>query len=346
MRNCNVIAIDLAKQVFQVCQTNGHGKVLTNRRIKRSELADYLARQPAGIVAMEACGGAHYWGRVSQLAGHEVKLLSPRAVKPFRQGQKTDANDAQAIAVAVGQPGMKTVPLKNVDRQDLQSLERVRAHWRDAHTATSNLMRSLLAEFGIVFGKGFARLKTHIPLILEDGENGLPMEFRQTLAEVWGQWCALDEHLKGFEKRHRQRIEAHEPCRRLLALESVGPVNALSLCVSLGDGTAFKNGREAAACMGLTPQQHSSGGKTVLGGIGKRRGNQALRSSLVQGARAVIQVLAKREAKTAKERWLKELIARRGQGRAAVALANKTVRTAWALLRYNREYRQDYQLAV
>lgn len=338
MKQHNVIAIDLAKYVYDICIVNQFGKVILEKRVKRTHLAKFLANQAPTLVAMEACTGAHYWSRVARDQGHQVIQLPPRFVTAFRQGHKTDANDALAIAIAVRQPKVKGVAPKSVDQQDLQSCHRVYEHLAGQRTAVSNMIRGLLAEFGIIFPKGFAALKRQVPLILEDAENGLPFSFRETLDQAWRHWQYLAEEVKRSKARLVRRVEDNTHCRQLLALEGIGPMNALGLYVTLGDGQHFTNGRNAAACIGVTPKQHSSGGVVQMKGIGKRTGCQGLRSSLIQGAQAVIIALSKRPPQSEKERWLQSLVARRGRGRAAVALANKNVRTAWAMLKWDREY--------
>jgi transposase len=342
MNQNNVIAIDLAKNVFDACVVDKAGKVLSEKTIQRRHLAKYLSKQAPALVAMEACAGAHYWSRVAQAQGHQVILLPAKFVTAFRQGHKTDANDALAIAIACRQPKVKGVAVKTIEQQDLQSCRRVYEHLSQQRTAVSNMLRGLLAEFGIVFGKGFSQLKRQVPCILEDAENDLPFSFRETLHLAWQHWQGLEEELKACEKMLQNRVNQHTHCRELMQLEGVGPMNALGLYVTLGDGSSFKNGRCAAACIGVTPKQSSSGGVVHMKGIGKKTGCKALRSSLIQGAQAVITALDKRPPRSEKERWLKSVIERRGRGRAAVALANKTVRTAWAMLKYN----QPYQLIV
>lgn len=341
MSQNNVIAIDLAKNVYDVCMVDKHNKVIAKKHIQRRHLAKYLASQAPALVAMEACAGAHHWSRVAQTHGHRVIQLPAKFVAAFRQGHKTDANDALAIAIAARQPNVKVVAVKTVDQQDLQACRRFYEHLSGQQTAVSNMIRGLLTEFGIVFPRGFAQLKRQVPLILEDAENGLPFTFRETLDQAWCHWQLLQEQVKTCEKRLQQRVKHNASCHRLLQLEGVGPMNALGLYVTLGDGQAFSNGRNAAACIGLTPKQYSSGGIVHLGGIGKKSGCKRLRSSLIQGAQAVIEAVIKRGPRTGKERWLQALVERRGRGRAAVALANKTVRTAWAMLKYD----QTYQLA-
>lgn len=338
MKHTNVIAIDLAKNSFQVCLMTSHNKIEFNKTMTRKQLETYLLKQKPAIVTMEACGGSHHWGRKATASGHEVRVLSPRQVKPYRQGHKTDSKDALAIAIACMQPELKLSGLMSLEQQSLQSDKRVQEHLSDQLTATGNLLRSLVAEFGLVIAKGTAALKRRLPEILEDAENGLPLSMRASLYEAWVLWQQQAQALKELEGLLNRRMRETPACQALAQLESVGCKNAIGLYVALGDGRQYKNGREAAACIGLTPKQASTGGKVKLGSIGKYKGNQRLRSSLIVGAWAVVKVLDKRPPRNDKEKWLKALIERRGPGRAAVALANKTVRTAWAMLYYNMPY--------
>jgi len=345
MNEFRVIAIDLAKTVFQVCLINRAGKVVWNRGMSRRQLAAFLAKQPPAVVAMEACGGAHHWGRLAQTGGHQVRLIPPKRVTPYRQGHKTDGNDALAIGIASQQPQLKTVGVKSLEQQGLQTTKRVHEHLSDQLTATGNALRALLAEFGLVLPKGIASLRRRVPELLEDADNGLSMTARHSLAVAWQQWQTQAGALAEAEQLLRAYSTCLEPCCRLQALEGIGYKNAVGLYLRLGDGQHFRNGREAAACIGLTPRQHSSGGKVRLGGIGRHRGDQRLRSSLIVGCRAAVNALQRRTPRTATELWLQTLIERRGPGRAAVALANRNIRTAWAMLRHATEY-QPQVLAV
>ena len=338
MNKTRVVAIDLAKSVFQVCVFDTSMRVQSNRTMNRSRLARFLVRQAPAQVAMEACGGAHHWGRLAQACGHTVVLLAPRQVSPYRQGQKTDGNDALAIGIASQQTRLKTVALKNLEQQGLQSAKRVQEHLSDQLTATGNLLRGLLTEFGLVLAKGTASLKRRLPEILEDAENELPPAARHSLALVWTSWQHLAGQLALAERRLQGYSAVLEPCRRLEALEGIGYKNAIGLYLRLSDGSHFKNGREAAACVGVTPRQYSSGGKVRLGGIGHHRGDERLRSALIVGCRAAVNAVQRRAPRNATECWLKQLVERRGPGRAAVALANRNIRTAWAMLRQATEY--------
>lgn len=332
------IALDLAKHVIQVGVIDHGGKLLSNQAKRRGTLPSWLARQAPAIVAMEACGGAHHWGRLAQQLGHEARIIPPKRVASYRQGHKTDATDVLAVNAASRQTGLKTVGVKTLEQQSVQSDKRVQEHLQRQVTATGNLLRALVAEFGVTIPKGKAALRRALPQILEDAENGLPMGMRESLAVAWQSYQAQAEALKRVAAVLIQRARQHEPCRRLQALLGIGVKNALGLYIRLGDGMHFDSARNAAACVGISPAQHSSGGKTRIVGIGKYRGDRQLRSSLIVGARAAVNALMRREARTETERWVKQLIERRGPGRAAVALANKNVRVAWAMLRYGTEY--------
>lgn len=347
MRNHNVIAIDLAKHSFHVTVLDKHDEFIVDRAFNRSALTRWLARQPQSIVAMEACGSAHHWARRVSSLGHHPRLLAPKSVKPYREGQKTDQKDARAIAMATCRPDIHPVAIKTVEQQGLQSIERIRQHWVDHVTATSNLIRSLLYEFGLVIPKGYAALQQAIPRILEDAENDLPDAFRHQLAAIYQAFKIAREELKVVEQFLFTLIRQHQDCQRLMQLEGVGPVTALGLYLTLGErGSSFKHGREAAACIGLTPKQWSTGGVVTMGGIGRLTGKGRFRSAMIQGALAAVSAVTRREAKSGKEVWLQQLIERRGKRRAAVALANKTVRTAWAMLRHGETYRVPQALTA
>lgn len=338
MNDVNILAIDLAKNVFQVCKQDPKGKVIFNRELNRTKLKELLLKQQPSLVAMEACGSAQYWARLALSLGHQVKVISARTVKPFQTKQKTDRNDALAIAIAASQEHIHGTRVQSAEEQALQSLERAR-HLAQAHQiAQSNQIRGLLGEFGIIIPPSLSQLRKQIPLILEDAENGLPCTFRETLDYLWQHLLQQIEHIDSLENQLEKAVNSDSTCQKLMKLEGVGPIGALGLAVRLGQGENFNNGREASANIGLTPKQHSSGGKERIGHISKYNADKRLRSILFQGALSVIVQVAKRPAKTQKERWLQALLERRGKKVAAVALANKTVRTAYAILKNDTEY--------
>ncbi|HEX9627515.1 MAG TPA: IS110 family transposase [Acidiferrobacterales bacterium] len=341
MHQHTAIGIDLAKRVFQVCVVDTrHPGVRVNKELKRRELLDFMRHQPACRVYLEACAGAHYWARQFNALGHETKLMAPQFVTPFRKGHKTDANDALAIVEAGLRPTMRFVPRKGLAQQDLQSLHRVRERLIKQRTQLINQTHGLLQEYGIIAGRGQKALKQVLAQALEDAENELTMAMRALLAEQREELNRLNARLAELDQRVRQQAQALPPCRALQAIEGIGPIGATLLVAALGDGHVFANGRQAAAYLGLTPRQYSSGGKVTLIGIG-RTGHPQLKATLIRGAHAVIKTLG--DKPDPKSQWLRALVARAGANKAAVALANKTVRTAWAVLHHGTDYRRDYE---
>jgi transposase len=340
MSKQNIIGVDLAKNVIQVSVVSRSNRELQNKSLTRKKFAEFLGRQQPSLVAFEACATAHYWARVSQRHGHEVKIIPAKAVAPFRQGHKTDSNDALAVAEAARRPNVKLSPLKSVDQQSLQSIQRSRELLVQNRTGLSNHVRGLLMEFGIVIPQGWSALHRQIPEILEDGENELPDLYRPTLQLMWRRLCELRDDIKQLNTAIETLVKQDAACRELLALEGVGPIGAVLLFATLGTGEAFVNGRQFSAYIGLTPKQFSSGGKVNLVGISRHVANKRLRAVLIQGARAYVYKL--KEPKSSKDRWLHALIERAGTGRASIALANKNVRTAWALLTRGTPYEKHH----
>ena len=336
MKHLNTIGVDLAKNIIQVSVVSTRGKELLNRSLTRRKFAEFLGKQKTSLVAFEACATSHYWARVAKRLGHEVKIIPARAVFPFRQGHKTDPNDALAVAEAAVRPKVQEAPLKTIEQQGLQAVQRSRELLVQERTALSNHVRGLLMEFGVVIPKGFAALHRQVPEVLEDGENELPDMYRPTLQRLYVRLCDLREDLGFMDKQIGELVKQHPSCQRLMAMEGVGPISSVLLFASLGTGEAFRNGRQFSAYLGLTPKQYSSGGKTNIVGISKKVANKRLRSVLIQGARSYVHKL--KEPGSPKDQWLWSLIQRAGHGKAAVALANKNVRTAWALLTEGTEY--------
>ena len=339
MNNRTVIAADIAKNVFQCVMFRNDRQIGKNKTYKRKDFARLLTTQPPAKVVMENCTGAQHWARLAKAHGHEVILLAPHMVTAYRHGQKTDANDALAIYEASKRPKLKASPHKTVEQQALSALEKVRDHYQRRKTCLSNALRGHLAEFGIIIAKGYTALRRQMPLILEDAENGLPMEARLALNYYWQDWLQAHHSVRELDKEERRLLQAIPVAKEILKMEGIGPVSATGLICALGDARVFKRGKEAAAFIGTSPKQHSSGGKEVIIGISKSTGHKKLRANLIQGARSVLlRLRARGEARNEKERWLLQLAERQGDNRAVVAFANKNVRTAWALLAYNRNY--------
>ena len=337
MRNSNVIGIDLAKNVIQVCKIDKHGELISNKGISPSKLKELLANSIPSIVAMEGCGACHYWARLAQKYGHDARIISPRKVRAFLPGHKTDANDALAIAIASTQFGMVFSQIKEEEQQSLQTLETSRKFLDKELTALNNHIRAYLYEYGITMNKGQKSMRETIPIVVDALDTRLPSCLKNTLTLLWERYQLTVVQLKETEKYRAMLVKQLEPCKRLMALEGIGEVCASMLYASMGDGREFKNGRQASVYIGLTPKQHSSGGKTYMTGIDKKGGDKALRAALYQGALSVISRLPS-EPRTVKEAWLLKLIERVGVKRACIALANKTVRTAWALLATGKSY--------
>jgi len=342
MTYSTTVGVDLAKNVIQISAVSGRGKELSNRSLTRKKFTELLCRQKPAIVAFEACATSHYWARTAQRHGHTARIIPAKAVAPFRQGHKTDCNDALAVAEAARRPNVKEAPMKTVDQQGLQAIQRSRDLLVQESTALSNHLRGLLMEFGVVMPRGFAALQRKLPEILEDGDNEVPDMYRPTLHRLYFRFLELRSDIQAMDVEIKELVKQHPGCSRLTALEGVGPISAVLLYASLGTGEAFSGSREFAAYLGLTPRQLSSGGKTNIVGLSKKIGNCRLRSVLIQGARSYVHRL--KEPKTSKDRWLMDLIERAGHGKAAVALANKNVRTAWAMLTQGTEYQRQLQL--
>ena len=331
------IGIDLAKRVFQVHGVDRHGKLVLRKRLTRSELVPFMANLPPCRVGMEVCGGANYWSRRFRFLGHEVRLMSPQFVKPYVKTNKNDYNDAEAICEAVSRPTMRYVVPKTIDQQDLQSLHRVRQRLIQGRTALVNQIRGLLAEYGLVVPKHIGQLRRQLPILLADTSNELTLLGRETFAQLHEDLVASDTRIHQVETRLRQICSASERCQRLVQLEGIGPLIATAMVAAVGDPTAFKNGRQLAAWLGLVPRQDSSGDRQVLLGISKR-GDRYLRTLLIHGARAVVW---RAGAKTdARSQWIANKRLHRGMNRTCVAVANKNARIIWALLAKGEDYRK------
>ncbi|RDI96768.1 IS110 family transposase [Dyella solisilvae] len=331
------IGVDIAKQVFQLHGTDRFERTVWCRRLPRDRWLQALREvaEPGCEIGMEACGGAHHWARQLQALGYRVKLIAPQFVKPYVKSNKNDAKDAEAICEAMSRPGMRFVAVKSVAQQDLQAIHRVRASLVEQRTAKGNQIRGLVAEYGLVAPKEMGSLRHAMPAWLEDGGNGLSFCFRQVLEGLWRDLRALDERI-GEVDREITRMARDDPeAQRLQQLRGVGPMVATALIAAVGDARQFANGRQLAASLGLTPRQHSSGGKERLLGISKR-GDAYVRTLLVHGARSALRTAPAKDDRLSQ--WVLRLAQRAHPNVACVALANKTARLAWALLRHQCDY--------
>lgn len=332
------LGIDLGKNNFHLWGVDEAEQVVMRKKLKRGRFLQELAQLPPCLVGMEACGGAHHWAREIGKLGHEVRLMAPQFVKPYVKSNKNDYNDAEGICEAVGRPNMRFVAIKSVEQQNLLAVHRIRQAAVKARTAKVNQIRGLLAEYGIVLAKGVGHVRRTLPTILEDAENRLPDLFRELLGELYEQLRGQDECIKGYDHRINALFRSQEQCRRIEAVEGVGPLGATAVVATFGDGRQFDNGRQFSAALGLVPGQHSTGGEPRLLGISKR-GDRYIRTLLVHGARAVVNTVLSKNKDDARSRWIKRIAVERGKNRAAVALANKNARIIWALLSRGETYK-------
>ncbi len=330
------LAIDLAKNLFELCGADARGKVTLRRQLRRAQVTGFMRNLPACEVGMEACGGAHYWARQFEAMGHRVRLMSPALVAPYRKGIKTDRNDAAAILEALSRPSMRFVAVKSVAQQDTLALHRLRALLLKQHTALGNHLRGLLRERGVVVRQGVAALKRALPAIIAEEGDKVSGEIRELVQEMSELMRNLEQRLMRCEERVMRKFQDDERCRRLEKVPGVGPLIATATVATVGNAREFANGRQMSAFFGLTPGQHSSGGKTVMRGITKH-GDRYLRTLLIHGARAVLRYCEKKRDQ--RSRWLAALVRRRGRNVAAVALANHNARVMWALLTKGENYR-------
>lgn len=338
--NNTTVGVDLAKDIIQVCVFSKN-KVLSNTEMTPSEFTQWLVCHTPSVTVFEACGTSNYWKQKAASLGHDARLISAKLVGSIRQNQKTDKNDALAIVQASLLPDVKFVAGKSIEQQQLQSILRMRELSVKQKTALNNQLSALLLEFNISVSSRNGGLKGAVFSALEDAENGFPMTFRQALEQMWLQYLSCIEVISKFDEYLGTLLDSTPQCKKLMKLEGVGIINAINLYITFSTSELgiFKDGKAAAACIGLTPLQHSSGGKTKLGSIGKQVKNSMLRSQLVTGAFTYINQVSRREARSQKDVLLQSLIERRGKKCASVALANKTVRTAFAMLNNETEYK-------
>jgi transposase len=330
------LGIDLGKTVFHLVGLDASGQVVIRKRCSRTQLLVFTANVQAQLIGMEACSGAHFLGRALREQGHEVRLMPAQYVKPYVQTNKSDYIDAEAIAEAVQRPRMRFVPIKTEEQLDLQALHRVRERWVMRRTAVVNQVRSLLLERGLTVPKGRRHLNQALPRILEDAELPLSGSFRVLLAQLKLELEQLAARIEQMDAVIEQEARENEACQRLTTIPGVGPVTATALIAAIGNGSAFGKGRDLSTWMGIVPGEYTTGGKQKLLGISKR-GNKYLRRLFVQGARSVLQQRDKQAPGLSL--WLAQLLACKHQNVVVVALANKMVRIAWAVLCKNERYR-------
>jgi len=330
------VGVDLAKSVFSIHGVDERGNAVLKKSVRRAKLLELFAQLPPCVVGMESCSGAQHWARELLKLGHDPKIMAAEFVAPYRMSGKNDANDAEAICEAVGRPQMRFVPLKSIEQQAVLAVHRMRQGLVEERTALANRLRGLLAENGIVFAKGIDQLRRAMPVILEDSHNRLPELAREVLADANRHLAELDARIAEYDRRLAALARSSEPAKRLMKIEGVGALTATAILATVGDAKAFKNGRQFAAWLGLTPLQRSTGGRQRLGQITKH-GDVYLRTMLIHGSRSVMRLTPQRA--DAKSRWVESLRARRPDNIAAVALAAKHARIIWALLARPQDYR-------
>jgi len=328
------IGLDTAKNVFQVHGLDASGRKVVTRRLRRQKLLDWFARLDRCsdcLVGLEATGGSHHWARELQRLGYRVRILNPEAVKPYRQGQKNDARDAEAIAEAVAREAISEAPIKSEEQQALLARQNYRRRLVESRTALGNQLRGFLAEFGIAVPQGWKRLKERLADMVEDADNGLPADLRAVLADGAQELRELERRIDAQDREIARQAHADERCQRLMEIDGIGPLTALRLVAICGDGAAWRNGRDFAVSVGITPRQHGSGEHMRLGAITKK-GDAELRTLAIHGSRSTLRRSEGLDA------WTERLRQRRPHNVAAVALAHKRLRIAWAMLAHGTRY--------
>jgi transposase len=327
------VGVDLAKQVIQVHAVDVAGRRVVARMLKRDQFFAWCVELPVGcMVAMEACSSAHHWARKLRALGIDARLIAAHFVSPYRmegRSGKNDATDAAAICEAASRPSMRFVPIKTCDQQGVMSLHRVREGLKEERTACINQIRGVLTEFGLVFGKCPKALRANLADTIEDASNDLTALARWVVQRAFEHWRELDEHLRWCDRQVGQHVRASPAAQRAAKIIGIGELGASALTAGVGDFKQFKSGHQFGAWLGMVPRQDSSGGKPRLGGITKR-GDDYLRTLMIQGAKAAVITASKRDDPIS--RWLTQLTARVGWQKACVAMANKNARILWAVM--------------
>lgn len=333
--NATTYGLDIAKRVFQLYWVEYENGEIHNSKLGKQELLEFFAQREAGLIALEACGSAHWWRRKLMALGHEVRLIHAKFIRPFVQGNKTDAADAKAIWTAVRQPGMRTVAGKTEDQQSMLALHRMRLSLIKFRTMQVNQLRGLLYEFGITLKCGQKAGLAEIQQRMTELEAIVPGMLFEAIKEQLKRIGEIEADVQHIERRIKDWQKQQAACRKIAEIPGVGMLTATALVATMGETESFKSGREFAAFVGLVPRQSGTGGKIKLLGISKR-GDTYLRTLLVHGARSVMFNAKDKGA------WSEALLRRRPTNVAVVAMANKMARTAWAVLAHDREYQKGY----
>lgn len=325
----STIGLDLAKNVFQVHGVDHDGKVIIRKKVSRKKLLAFFAGLPPCVIGMEACCSAHHWAREIRRLGHDVRLMSPRYVKPYVKRHKNDAADAEAICEAVTRPTMRFVAIKGTEQQSVLMLHRTRSLLIRQRTMLVNALRSHFAEFGIVVAKGIENVAKLAAMVEDKAEGRLPAAAVTALSTIIGQLKTLKIGIDRLEREIRRWHQKNPESRRLATIPGIGPITASAMSATIADPQQFKSGRHLAAWLGIVPRQNSSGGKERLGKISKQ-GDRYLRQLLVIGATSMLGVAHKK--RTANNAWIVALLEKKPPRLVTVALANKMARIAWAIM--------------
>lgn len=343
MKQVSTLGIDLAKTTFQLHGSDQTGRKLFSKKVKRCDLfrvIEKLNKSGDFMVAMEACGGSHHIARKLKSKGIDARLIAAQFVKPFvKGGNKNDAIDAGAIAEASRRPHMRFVGIKTVRHQDIQSIHRVREGLIKRRTSIANEIRGHLLERGITVSRGILNLKSHMPFILDDADNGLNDEFRDLLKFLYEELLRCFQQVDRLEGQLKGIYDKDADCQRLGEIPGVGVITSTAVVSSVGDASVFKNGRQFSAWLGLVPRQFSTGGETRLLGITKR-GDRYIRKNLVHGCRSVVNHTRGKSNLSRLGQWIKSKLELKGTNKTSVALANRTARVIWVLLSRKEVYKE------
>ncbi len=337
MKITTTISIDLAKNVFQVAVFNKHGNLKSNQAMSSRKMALLVAQHPEANICMEACGSAHHWGRKFTQQGHEVYLVPAHISAKYRSGNKNDPKDVLAIYAAAKRPDTHFVTVRTLEQQDLASQHKLRQGYVKQRTELANRIRGFGMEYGVKFPKGIEQLRRRVPEALEDGENELTTTARSLLSNLLGQLLSLDGQIAKITKTLVEHTKQVPACRELVRMPGVGWLVAGALYVRIGNGSAFGCGRDASASIGLVPAHNGTGGHNKLSGISKR-GDRYLRTLLVHGARAAVSNIGDKQ--DGLSIWIRKQLITNHMNNTTIALANKLVRMAWAILSSGGQYQE------
>ena len=332
------IGIDLGKTTFHLVALGERNKVLVRKKFSRAQLLAYTANLQKSLIGLEACAGAHFMGAALREQGHDVRLIPAQFIKPYRKSNKNDFIDAEAIAEAVAKENMRFVQIKTEEQLDVQAMHRVRDRLVQSRTALINQIRGFLLERGITFAADPIHLRKNLPIVIEDADQNLSSHLRSLLERLWQEWKQLEIDVKAITEEIERVSQENALCRRLLQIPGFGPLVSTATVAAIGNGAAFRRGRDFAAWVGIVPRQYSTGGEQKLFGISKR-GNVYLRRMLIHGARAVL--FRVKYDTGGFGQWVHRLAQRAPRNKVVVAIANKLARMAWAVLSSGKQYRHQ-----